>query len=99
MAEVNVEVVQNHEENRFEINLQGKTALLEYMERKNTIVFPHTEVPKELEGQGLGKQLAETALGWAKEKGKPIVPICPFVASYIRRHPEYREMLAPGFIL
>lgn len=93
------EVVQNHDQNRFEINLEGKTALLEYMERQTTIVFPHTEVPKELEGRGLGKQLAEAALAWAKGKNKSIVPICPFVASYIRRHPEYKPMVTPGFIL
>ncbi|MCI4668524.1 MAG: N-acetyltransferase [Bacteroidia bacterium] len=94
-----VQVINKPDESRFVIEAEGHVAFLEYVERTSMIVFPHTVVPTELEGIGYGKMLAEAALGWAKEKGKKIVPTCPFVASYIRRHPEYKPMVAPGFIL
>ncbi len=95
MDKNSTQVIQNEKESRFEV--EGKIAYLEYMERSTMIVFPHTEVPDEMEGQGIGKLLVVTALDWAKKKEKRIVPTCPFVASYIGRHPEYQSMLAPGY--
>ena len=90
MAETfNVE--QREAEDRFVIEVDGKLAYLEYMNRATMIVFPHTEVPEGLEGRGVGKALAEAALTWAKAQEKKIVPTCPFVAGYIKRHPEYHD--------
>lgn len=62
-----------------------------------TIVFMHTEVPESLEGQGVGSALVRGALEHAREQGYGVAPLCPFVAAYIRRHPEYQDLVLPTF--
>lgn len=61
------------------------------------IIFTHTEVPKALEGTGLGSMLAKAALNYAKDHQLKVMPLCPFMAGYIKRHPEWKELLLPGF--
>lgn len=78
----------DEEKTRFEGDVSGGLAVLEYNRARNLIVFTHTEVPEAAAGQGVGAALAKTALDWAREEGDPVMPLCPFVASYIRRHPE-----------
>lgn len=92
-----VEVVNNRDRNRFELKVDGKTAVTEYMTPGNKIIFTHTEVPRGLEGNGIASLLAKTALEWAKEEGKKIMPLCPYVAGYIKRHPEWKSLLLEGF--
>jgi hypothetical protein len=53
----------------------------------------HTEVPAELEGHGIGGRLAKAGLEFARQENLKVVPSCPFVAAYIRRHPEYLELV------
>ena len=53
------------------------------------VIFTHTEIDPAYEGQGLGSKLAGGALDFARAAGHPVVPLCPFIASYIERHPEY----------
>jgi predicted GNAT family acetyltransferase len=54
----------------------------------------HTEVPDALEGQGYGAALAKAALSYAKDEGMKVIPSCPFVSTYVRRHPEYGPLIA-----
>ena len=61
--------------------------------------FHHTEVFEGNEGRGLGQQLAEGVMSFAREKGVLIHPTCPFIASYMRKHPEHHELLDPKFEL
>ncbi|MEQ1946810.1 MAG: GNAT family N-acetyltransferase [Bryobacteraceae bacterium] len=79
--------------NRFEAHDDGHVAFLEYRLHPGEIVMVHTEVPAELEGRGLGSQLAKKALEYARTKGFLVIPNCPFVASYIKRHPEYLDLV------
>lgn len=90
-------VLHNPEKKRFEIQIGEKIAVLEYIPTNNFLVFSHTEVPPSLEGQGLGSKLAHTGLDYAQEHNLKIMPLCPYVAMYIRRHPEYRPLILPGF--
>lgn len=92
-------VVHNQEKNRFEVSDDGLVARAEYMTTKDgRIVFTHTEVPPAWEGMGVGSRLAKTGLGYAREQDLKVMPLCPFFASYIRRHREdYQDLLAPGF--
>lgn len=93
-----IEVVRNAEKGRFEANVDGRTAYAEYRELQNGILFPHTEVPVELEGRGIGSALVKTALAWAREEGRVVMPTCTFFAGYIRRHPdEYRDLVHPDY--
>lgn len=86
------------EKKRFELELENHTAFAEYILNNDNIVFvTHTEVPSALEGKGVGSQLISLALTWIKEKGYTLAPLCPFTAAYVKRHPEWKEILAPGY--
>lgn len=92
----NLPVRKNDEEKRFEVNVDGHLALVEFIETKSLITYTHTEVPQALEGQGIGSLLARTALDYAREQGLEVLPLCPFILAYIRRHPEYRDIVFRG---
>lgn len=94
-----IQITNNEALGQFEANVRGFLAVAEYRRVKDRIIFTHTEVPRELEGNGIASILAKTALDFAKEEGLTVLPICPFIAGYIRRHPEYRELVLPGFKL
>lgn len=86
-------VVHEPEHSRFAVHAEGKTAVLDYQRVGGRLVLPHTGVPRELEGRGIGSQLARAALDWAREEGLKVVPVCPFVRAYLKRHPEYSDLL------
>ena len=89
-------VVDNPEQNQFEVHVDGRVAFVSYLLRGDTIFFTHTEVPKELEGRGLGSVLARAVLERARHEHWQVVPRCPFVAKYIERHPEYQSLVRKG---
>ncbi len=90
----NLEVKNNHSKNRFEASLDGKTALIKYRkEADGTLNLFHTEVPDEFEGRGVGGQLVKAALDQIKADNLKIIPSCPFVAAYVKRHPEYHDLV------
>lgn len=91
-----ISVRDNPEAGRFEARVQGQVAVAEYRRTDGQIVFTHTEVPPELQGQGVGSELVRYALEQAREQGLRVVPECAFVAGYIREHPEYRELTSEG---
>jgi predicted GNAT family acetyltransferase len=66
-----------------------------YRRRPGQVVFTHTVVDDAYEGQGLGAELARQALTDVKESGLRIVPVCPFIAAYLRRHHEYDDVVDP----
>jgi hypothetical protein len=82
-------VVNNRAANRFEIDTEGELAVLEYAETDTAIDLQHTEVPPALEGRGVGSALAAAALEYAKQSGKRVIPTCPFVRTYLDRHPDW----------
>lgn len=91
-------VVENNEEkDRFQVAVDGHLAVALYKREGDRIVFTHTEVPKELSGRGIGNKLAITALEFAKAEHLRVIPKCPFIAAYIKRHPEYQDLVDPAF--
>jgi len=86
-------VVNNRDANRFETEIGGERAVLSYVETGSTIDLQHTDVPPALEGHGVGGRLAAAALEYARASGKTVIPTCPFVRSYIERHPEWRSIV------
>ena len=89
------EVKDNPAASRFEMASGGAVAFVEY-ERTGggRIALLHTEVPEALSGQGVGSKLVRGALDSIRAEGVKIVPRCEFVAAYIERHPEYRDLQA-----
>ncbi|HET6511304.1 MAG TPA: GNAT family N-acetyltransferase [Candidatus Kapabacteria bacterium] len=89
-----VEVVDNPERHRFEARVDGILSQVGYRINGNEITFTHTEVPESLSGRGIANQLAQTALNFARDNRMKVVPLCPFIAAYIKRHPEYQALVA-----
>ena len=92
MSESTPNVVRNDAQNRFEIREGDQIAQLAYDVSGGEIALVHTEVPPSLEGDGYGSALAKAALDYARAQHLRVVPSCPFVAGYIRRHPEYADL-------
>jgi predicted GNAT family acetyltransferase len=93
MAEI--EVVDNVERHRYEARAPGEPAFLNYRLEPGTVVLVHTQVPKALEGHGIGQALVRHALDDARARGLGVVPMCPFVEAWIKRHPEYADLVQP----
>jgi len=91
-----MQIDDNPEEQRYEALVDGQLAgFIQYQLRGNSITIYHTEVDPAYSGQGVGGELAKVALDDVKQRGLELTPMCPFVASYIRRHPdEYLDTVA-----
>ncbi len=89
----------NTDKKWFEAELDGHKGRIEYMLTKDRIIYTHTEVDPALEGRGVGSRLVKTALEYARQNELKIMPLCPFVAGYMKRHPEYNDLLMRGFKL
>ena len=91
------QVRDNPARSRFEALLDdGDFAFAAYSIDGDAITFPHTVVPSRYEGQGIGGALAKAALEVARDRGLKVRPHCSFIASYMARHPESHDLLAPG---
>jgi uncharacterized protein len=81
-------VVDNRTAHRFELVVDGQTAVLVYERKPDSLVLVHTEVPPSLRGQHIADILAKAALDAADAEGLRVVVVCPFVKAYLRRHPR-----------
>ncbi|WP_343518203.1 GNAT family N-acetyltransferase [Sphingomonas sp.] len=88
------DVTDNHDRSRYELKVDGHTAFAAYTIDGNIITFTHTVVPPALEGRGIASRLILHALTDVRERGLRVIAQCPFVAAYIRKHPEWAELLA-----
>jgi predicted GNAT family acetyltransferase/glutaredoxin len=92
------EVVDVPEKNRYELRLNGNLiGLAAYRRRDGRIAFTHTEVDESLEGRGFGSKLVEAALDDAARQDLDVVPLCPFVAYYVKQHRKYQRLLPDGY--
>ncbi|MFJ9928400.1 GNAT family N-acetyltransferase [Streptomyces misionensis] len=81
---------------RYEILVDGELAgFTEYLDRDEQRVFYHTEVGDAFAGQGLASRLVEQALIDVRRAGKRVVPVCPYVASFLRKHEEFADIADP----
>jgi uncharacterized protein len=79
---------------RFEIHVDGRLAgYAAYRTRRGTITFTHTVIDGEFEGQGLGGKLVRAALDAARAQGLAVLPQCPFVRSWLRKHEDYVDLV------
>lgn len=87
-------ITHDADRSRFTADTKFGEAALEYMRDGKRIIFTHTGVPPEAEGQGIGASLAKAGLDYARDEGLIVKPMCPFVATFVQRHPEYQPLLA-----
>jgi predicted GNAT family acetyltransferase len=81
-------------ERRFVADIDGALAVLEYWPiDERTLDYRRTYTPPSLRGHGIASEITARALDYALEQGLRVVPSCPFVATFIERHPQYRQLL------
>lgn len=91
------EVTRNPATGRFELNVDGHTAFIDYRDAGDRLVLLHTEVPQDLGGRGIGTSLARGALDLVRREGRQVELRCDFLSSFVARNPAYRDLLAdPG---
>jgi uncharacterized protein len=82
------QVVDDPARSRFKVEADGQVAELVYQLDGDRLVLVHTGVPAALEGRGIGSKLVAAAIAEAKRRDLTIVPLCPFVKGWLRRHPD-----------
>lgn len=87
-------VTDNRAANRYEMAVEGRIAFVAYRRAGDVIMLNHAEVPAELEGRGIGSELARATLDQVRREGLKVVPRCGFIAAFIRRNAEYQDMVA-----
>ena len=91
------ELIDNEERHQYEFHIGKYVPKIKYIKTKNgEIYLTHTEVPVALEGKGVGSQLAEKVLKDIEKQELRLVPLCPFVAGYIQKHPDWRRIVMRG---
>ncbi|WP_126972920.1 GNAT family N-acetyltransferase [Gynurincola endophyticus] len=88
----------NVEDERFELTVEGYTAFIEYDEKEQGLRLLHTESPEELAGRGVATALVEKTLVYLEGNNYKIVPLCQMVFAYIKKHPEWKRIVADDFL-
>jgi predicted GNAT family acetyltransferase len=95
MNDTNATVQNNEAESRFELEIDGKLSISEYQYvNAHTIALVHTEVDPSQEGKGIGSQLTKGVFEYVEQHNMKIVSLCPFVSTYLKRHPEWNRIVA-----
>lgn len=93
--ESSVKVLDNPHEHRYEAFAGDELAgYLAYRAGPGAVVLVHTEVDAAYEGHGIGGRLAAAALEDARARGFKVQPLCPFVVAYLKRHPEFSDVVS-----
>ena len=88
-----LEITHNPAENRFETWVDGQLAKLDYSEDGDTIMMMHVGVPYEFRGHGVAGVITRAGLEYAKAKSLRVIPMCSYVRTYIKRNPQYAELM------
>jgi predicted GNAT family acetyltransferase len=86
-------VVHDEVAHRFEVALGDEQAVLNYHRRNNALVITHTGVPRAWEGRGIAASMTRAAFEYARAQGLSIVPVCSYAAAYLKRNPEYGDLI------
>lgn len=87
----------NAEAHRYELEVEGQTAVVVYNPVAGGLLVTETLVPEALEGRGIASRLARHVLGDIRARGLVILPTCPFFAGYLKKHPEHADIVHPGY--
>jgi uncharacterized protein len=83
----------NKVQSRFELDVDGGVAFANYRLTSSAVIITHTETPRALRGHGIASQLVEGALALIRADGRKVIGACGFVVDYLRKHPEYQDMV------
>ncbi len=88
-----IPLVKNGEKQRFEVEIEGYTAFIDYKDEGGVVRLIHTESPEALAGRGVATALVEKTPAYLDENGYRLVPVCPLVSAYVKRHPEWKRIV------
>jgi len=93
---LNLDLIDNETDQRFEMNVDGNKAVIEYKRYPGKIALLHTEVQPQLEGKGAATAIIEKALVYVEKNNLKLIPLCPLVVAYIKRHTEWKRVVDEG---
>ncbi|EHR72649.1 putative acetyltransferase [Burkholderiales bacterium JOSHI_001] len=96
MTQLTPTVEHSTDPGRFACRVEGQLCRADYHLIDGVMWLTHTEVPPALEGRGIAAQLVKAALEHARAQGLRVKPACSYVRVYLKRHPEYQDLLATG---
>ncbi|WP_395944812.1 GNAT family N-acetyltransferase [Brevundimonas sp.] len=94
---LDLDIHDNHDAHRYELTIDGQTAVVMYNEVGGGLLITETIVPVPLEGRGVASRLAKHVLADIRARGILILPTCPFFAGYLQKHPEHADIVHPSY--
>lgn len=95
---IKLPLIKNEEKQRFELAVDGHIAFIEYEESEKIIRLIHTESPEAIAGRGVATALIEKTLNYLEENSYGLVPVCPLVFAYVKRHPEWKKLVPSKYL-
>lgn len=92
-----LDITINNENQRFEANIAEEYVYLSFREHRDRLTLIHTDVPPAIEGHGIGSAMVKFALEYASTENLEVLPLCPFVKGYLRKHQEYLSLVPEKF--
>ena len=89
----------NEEAKQYEFHVDDTIPRIEYIKAQESIYLTHTEVPRGLEGKGYGSALVKQVLEDVEKKDLTLIPLCPFVALFIKRNPYWKKLVLKGIAI
>lgn len=89
-----LDIRHNEDASRYEMRVEDQLCLLEYQRSAEVMSIDHVRVPPALEGRGLAGQLTRHVLDQVRARGERVIPRCPYVSAWIRRNPDYADLVA-----
>lgn len=87
-------VIELPEQNRYVIQAAGEqVGVMDYQFDGTALALLHVETDPAHSGQGLAGELTRVILDTARERGHAVLPFCPYVSAWIRKHPEYADLV------
>jgi predicted GNAT family acetyltransferase len=93
---MNCDIFHNAALDRFETTVQGNLSVIDYRREGSVVYLTHVGVPRPIGNRGIAAELTRAAFDWARAEGLQVVPVCPYVVAWIKRHRSYRPLLRPS---
>ncbi|SEK40797.1 GNAT family N-acetyltransferase [Parapedobacter koreensis] len=86
-------ILKNEAQRQYQLDVDGHVAFIDYKQGGKRVYLIHTEVPPALEGLGVAAALVGKVLTHMEQNGEILIPLCPYVQAYLKRHPEWNRLL------
>lgn len=90
---MSLDITQDTEHSRFSTVVDGHRCVIDYLLKDGVMTITHTGVPDAVGGRGIAAELTQFALESVRKSGLKVVPVCSYTAAYVRRHPEFADIL------